>query len=145
MVLVGALAVLVVHDELLLVVLHELYLVHPVCMTCTGIHSGVKEHLAVCAGLPKLIVLNSPSLVTMSEVAPGQLAMENGFATEGGGVRNGADLVPCPLGHNAPFYCAIQGVLSASHQVLAAAEACWSLHQLRLVGPYTSSLLSSSR
>ena len=47
---------------------------------------------------PKLIVLNEPSFVTMKDVAggaAGRVAMEGGFSTDGGGVVNGVDLVPC--------------------------------------------------
>eukprot|EP00928_Gymnodinium_smaydae_P043761 TRINITY_DN29261_c0_g1_i1.p1 TRINITY_DN29261_c0_g1~~TRINITY_DN29261_c0_g1_i1.p1 ORF type:complete len:1287 (-),score=185.15 TRINITY_DN29261_c0_g1_i1:256-4116(-) len=69
-------------------------------------------------GRPKLIVLNEPSFVTMKDIGDGRLAMEDGFSVTGGGRVCGTDLIPSPLSHNAPFHCAIQGILSASHQVL---------------------------
>jgi acetyl-CoA acetyltransferase family protein len=69
-------------------------------------------------GRPKLIVLNEPSFVAMKDIGGGRLAMENGFSTDGGGIANGVELIPSPLSHNAPFYCAIQGLLSGSQQVL---------------------------
>merc|ERR1719356_309906 len=47
-----------------------------------------------------------------------KLAMLDGFSTFGGGKVNGTDLVSAPLSHNAPFHCVVQGVLSASHQII---------------------------
>jgi NAD(P)-dependent dehydrogenase (short-subunit alcohol dehydrogenase family) len=44
--------------------------------------------------------------------------MYDGFSVSGGGKVNSVDLIPSPLSHNAPFHCAVQGILSASHQVL---------------------------
>jgi len=44
--------------------------------------------------------------------------MEDAFSVTGGGKVCGVDLIPSPLSHNAPFHCAIQGILSASHQIL---------------------------
>jgi len=70
-------------------------------------------------GRPKLIALNEPSFVTMQEAfGGGQQAMLDGFSVLGGGKVNGTDLVSAPLSHNAPFHCVVQGVLSASHQVV---------------------------
>uniref|UniRef100_A0A7S0FYH8 AMP-dependent synthetase/ligase domain-containing protein n=1 Tax=Pyrodinium bahamense TaxID=73915 RepID=A0A7S0FYH8_9DINO len=70
-------------------------------------------------GRPKLIALAEPSLVTMRDLSDcGKPVMLGGFSTLGGGVAEGVDLVPAPLSHNAPFHCAMHGVLSASHQVL---------------------------
>lgn len=71
-------------------------------------------------GRPKLIVLNEPSFATMKDTGGGRFAMCDGFSITGGGKINGVDLIPSPLSHNAPFHCAIQGVLGASHQVLLA-------------------------
>jgi acetyl-CoA acetyltransferase family protein len=71
-------------------------------------------------GRPKLIVLNEPSLVTMKDIGGGKSAMPDGFSITGGGKVNGIDLIPSPLSHNAPFHCAIQGILGASHQILLA-------------------------
>jgi len=69
-------------------------------------------------GRKKLIVLTEPSFVEMQDLSGGQWAMLGGFNTLGGGRANGVDLVSAPLSHNAPFHCVIQGVLSASHQVI---------------------------
>eukprot|EP00931_Biecheleriopsis_adriatica_P049519 TRINITY_DN28649_c0_g1_i1.p1 TRINITY_DN28649_c0_g1~~TRINITY_DN28649_c0_g1_i1.p1 ORF type:complete len:1321 (-),score=307.28 TRINITY_DN28649_c0_g1_i1:44-4006(-) len=69
-------------------------------------------------GRPKLIVLNDPSFITMKDTGGGRLAMLDGFSITGGGKVGGIDLIPSPLSHNAPFHCAIQGILSASHQIL---------------------------
>lgn len=69
-------------------------------------------------GRPKLIVLAEASFVRMKDLGGGRLAMTDGFASTGGGVVDGVDLVPSPLSHNAPFHCAVHGILSASQQVL---------------------------
>lgn len=69
-------------------------------------------------GRPKLIVLNDPSFISMKDLGGGRLAMVDGFSITGGAKFNGVDLIPSPLSHNAPFHCAIQGILSGSHQVL---------------------------
>eukprot|EP00930_Biecheleria_cincta_P015652 TRINITY_DN12986_c0_g1_i1.p1 TRINITY_DN12986_c0_g1~~TRINITY_DN12986_c0_g1_i1.p1 ORF type:complete len:847 (+),score=134.20 TRINITY_DN12986_c0_g1_i1:70-2610(+) len=71
-------------------------------------------------GRPKLIVLNEPSFANMKDTGGGRFAMCDGFSITGGGKVNGVDLIPSPLSHNAPFHCAIQGILGASHQVLLA-------------------------
>mmetsp|Transcript_56805 Transcript_56805/g.133397 ORF Transcript_56805/g.133397 Transcript_56805/m.133397 type:complete len:977 (-) Transcript_56805:111-3041(-) len=71
-------------------------------------------------GRPKLIALQEPSFVTMHSVNgdPSRPAMFEGFSILGGGKVNGIDLVSAPLSHNAPFHCVVQGILSASHQVM---------------------------
>jgi len=69
-------------------------------------------------GRPKLIVLAEASFVHMRDPGEGRVAMVDAFSCSGGGIVNGVDLVPSPLSHNAPFHCAVQGILSASHQIL---------------------------
>ena len=44
--------------------------------------------------------------------------MPDGLSAEGGGPVDGVDLIPSPLSHNAPFHCAVQGILGGSHQIL---------------------------
>jgi bile acid-coenzyme A ligase len=100
---------------------------HRLCSVC-----GPRTDSCLAAG--RSVLLNEPSIITMKDIGGGRLAMADGFAIDGGGNVNGVDLVPCPLSHNAPFYCAVQGVLSASHQVLLTRfDAEW---MLRLIEEY---------
>jgi len=70
-------------------------------------------------GRPKLIALNEPSFVTMQDaLGDGRLTMVDGFSSSGGGLVNGVDLITAPLSHNAPFHCVVEGLLSASQQVI---------------------------
>ena len=73
-------------------------------------------------GRPKLIILNEPSVVAMSDLGGGRLAMPDGLSIEGGGVVEGVDLIPSPLSHNAPFHCAMH-VLAPSTPIAVQTDA----------------------